>query len=334
MNLFNMKSDSFISLNYIRGILSLWIIFYHLKSEISFKFSEFFFFISSKGYLAVDIFFIISGFVITYKYAYINDVKSYLNYLFKRIKRIYPLHIFTVFIILISIFVIDSFFGGEFLFKNEIYSLRNLILNIFLMHSWGFSNNLSWNIPSWSISTEFFTYLIFPFILYRNNFIQNIFFIFIIFFFLFVYLHKGSMNITYDFGLLRNIISFSIGSFIFYIYRRNIYKKNYTYLILSFLIILFFFINEEIILVLLLCPILMYILINSKIKKISILNYLGKISFSIYMNHWVILLGLKYLRNIYYIEDIFFIFLLFTLTFVISMITFEIIEKKFVASLK
>ena len=110
MNLYNMKSDSFISLNYMRGILSLWIIIYHLKSELSNQYSEIFFFIASKGYLAVDIFFIISGFIISYKYEYIYDFKSYLDYLFKRIKRIYPLHLITVFIIFVSIFFIDIYF--------------------------------------------------------------------------------------------------------------------------------------------------------------------------------------------------------------------------------
>ena len=41
---------------------------------------------------------------------------------------------------------------------NNSYSF---LLNVFLLHSMGLIDYLSWNAPSWSISVEFYTYLVF-----------------------------------------------------------------------------------------------------------------------------------------------------------------------------
>jgi peptidoglycan/LPS O-acetylase OafA/YrhL len=40
------------------------------------------------------------------------------------------------------------------------------ILNLFLLQGWGYPNSVSWNTPAWTISVEFFAYLLFPFILF------------------------------------------------------------------------------------------------------------------------------------------------------------------------
>lgn len=44
-------------------------------------------------------------------------------------------------------------------------------MNIFLIQAWGFTDLVSWNQPAWSISTEMFAYLLFPFLI---SFIQRL----------------------------------------------------------------------------------------------------------------------------------------------------------------
>src|SRR5258708_13911776 len=47
----------------------------------------------------------------------------------------------------------------------EVNNAYSFFLNVFLLHSLGFVDYLSWNAPSWSISVEFYTYLIFGLVL-------------------------------------------------------------------------------------------------------------------------------------------------------------------------
>ncbi len=42
-------------------------------------------------------------------------------------------------------------------------------LSILLLQNWGFTHSLGWNVPAWSISTEWFAYLCFPFIAWVAN---------------------------------------------------------------------------------------------------------------------------------------------------------------------
>ena len=46
--------------------------------------------------------------------------------------------------------------------SEEKYDLSALPFHLLLIHSWGFLEQNSWNIPSWSISAEFAAYLLFP----------------------------------------------------------------------------------------------------------------------------------------------------------------------------
>lgn len=115
------------------------------------------------GFLGVDVFFILSGFVISYNYSarFRSDVKwgEYRKFLWLRFARIYPVHLVTLLFLLCI--VIAAEVAGQQL--NHSYGAVDFVRNLFMVHAW--ENNwdvINWNYPSWSISAEWFAYLLFP----------------------------------------------------------------------------------------------------------------------------------------------------------------------------
>lgn len=117
-----------------------------------------------KGYLGVDFFFLLSGFIIAYVYAAPFDAGSgnYRRFLWLRLARIYPVHL----VMLLIVFGIWGFGNDSLLFTN---TPRTLAANALLVHAWGISRKLSFNFPSWSVSAEWFAYLAFPVLLWLSK---------------------------------------------------------------------------------------------------------------------------------------------------------------------
>ena len=149
----------------LRGISVLSVVLYHLK----FKYF-------SGGYLGVDIFFVISGFLITS--LIFNEIKSgnfsLISFYERRIRRLFPALIFVLSVTYI-------FFNGVY-FEKELKSLSNSILSSLLFYANFYFLNLgSYFSPTneslpllhmWSLSIEEQFYLFFPFliILFKKNF--------------------------------------------------------------------------------------------------------------------------------------------------------------------
>ncbi|ODR99854.1 hypothetical protein AUC68_01590 [Methyloceanibacter methanicus] len=114
--------------------------------------------------LLVDFFFILSGFVIMHVYrTRMTSNSDYLVYLRKRLARIYPLHLLTL-MVYIALAVCAAY--GLFSFENpDRYPADAIVPNLLLVHAWGVTDDLTFNYPSWSISAEFFVYLLFPVLL-------------------------------------------------------------------------------------------------------------------------------------------------------------------------
>ena len=77
----------------------------------------------------------------------VTTISEYGDYLKKRLARMYPLHIAT--------FLMAPFFAG-------LYFPDSILPNVLLIHAWDVTKHLSLNYPSWSVSAEFFVYLLFP----------------------------------------------------------------------------------------------------------------------------------------------------------------------------
>lgn len=134
---------------------------FHIQYLSGLEFSEPASQIMSKSYLAVDFFFILSGFILTHTYlkAYEEGTFSYRSFLVKRLARIYPVHIFTLILFCLGLLIMRS--QGWPTHENA-FSLNDLIHHIFLVHAWNLADRLSYNMVSWSISAEWFAYLCFP----------------------------------------------------------------------------------------------------------------------------------------------------------------------------
>lgn len=112
----------------------------------------------------MGLFFTLSGFVIMHVYdRRICTVAEYANYLQKRLARMYPLHLATL---ALAIFL-GTLPGLHYWFT----SADDILPNILLVHAWNTTSNLSFNLPSWSVSAEFFVYLLFPVFLLAINFL-------------------------------------------------------------------------------------------------------------------------------------------------------------------
>jgi peptidoglycan/LPS O-acetylase OafA/YrhL len=122
----------------------------------------------AKGYIMVDLFFIMSGFIIchvyqdSFRFGFSNE--NFRQFTVARFARVYPLHFITL-ILCIVLFVPK--WGWD-----AVDDPKAIITNVFLIHSFGIHKIFTWNVPSWSISAEWWAYMIFPFLvifLYRKK---------------------------------------------------------------------------------------------------------------------------------------------------------------------
>lgn len=139
-----------------RGIAALSLVFIRFESNGSLTFAPF----VRNTYLFVDFFFVLSGFVIAHTYGQkLVDRTSVLAFAIKRFGRVWPLHAFMLLLYVVCI-EMPRWLGGADAFT-ERRAPHTILENLLLIHSLGFSGPGGWNTPSWSISTELWTYMIF-----------------------------------------------------------------------------------------------------------------------------------------------------------------------------
>lgn len=140
----------------MRGILAACVFAYHLSLQLGIHDG-----IAGRGYLAVDGFFLLSGMVLAHAHPRLGvRAPDIARFWARRLLRIYPVHL-----AIIGLFVgliVASAAGGLLPRDPDRFSVHELLLNLLLLHGWGFSDRWAWNYPSWSISTEWFGYLAFP----------------------------------------------------------------------------------------------------------------------------------------------------------------------------
>ena len=162
----------------------------------------------------LDFFFILSGFVLAHIY---NDSGrfNYRKYILRRFFRIYPLHIVTLFS-LILIFMVGSAMGIE-ASHPERYQSDTIWMHLLMVQAWPIDPVISFNVPSWSISAEWFVYLTFPaFLAMRELKRPNLLFAFAIaltvFWYVFTIATTGySYSDLEGYALARVVIGFILG---------------------------------------------------------------------------------------------------------------------------
>ncbi|MDV3455610.1 acyltransferase [Sphingomonas sp. HF-S4] len=144
------------ALTSVRGIAAWLVVLYHIRLSIAGlpASAEA---VLAKGYLAVDFFFLLSGFVIWLSWAERVRGGAVAEFLRRRIARIWPLHLAMLgFGLLLALLLLAT---GR---PAPQFPLAELPLHIGLLQNWGFTDALAWNDPAWSISCELGAYLLFP----------------------------------------------------------------------------------------------------------------------------------------------------------------------------
>lgn len=118
----------------------------------------------NKGYLWVDLFFVLSGFVLAHVYAHgfrhgLPRWDQVRTFWWARFARVYPLHLAAL-LLLIGLVAVG--FIQPLGHNGRCYDLWNLAASLGLVHVWGLTTGLCWNVPSWSIAAEAAVYALFP----------------------------------------------------------------------------------------------------------------------------------------------------------------------------
>jgi peptidoglycan/LPS O-acetylase OafA/YrhL len=150
-------------LTYARAFAAWLVVFYHLREVLGLPAEHPAMRLFQFGYLGVDFFFILSGYILTLNHAgefrRLNWAQSVRFYKL-RFARIYPLHFVTLLLCLLNPVLILCCSAHGVL--GDRYRVGDFLLSLLLLQNWRLSTGLSWNIPSWSISTEMASYLLFP----------------------------------------------------------------------------------------------------------------------------------------------------------------------------
>lgn len=157
-----LESDRMIYLDLLRIASSYLIILYHFQNQMSLGPYADAVRARFEGLtLSVDLFFFISGFVISSVYSgRVSSAGDFGQFMWKRAARILPLHwaTFAVF----AAFGILNAMGHLPSNHPEIYDSRCVAPNLLLLHAFGPCSSLTFNYVSWSISAEMGMYLLFP----------------------------------------------------------------------------------------------------------------------------------------------------------------------------
>lgn len=333
------RHSSTLALTSARGLAAWWVVLYHFKEATGLLESSLIYSFISKGHLAVDFFFILSGFVIYLNYGgwfFVLSKKAYFKFIAFRLARVYPLYLAVLFLFLLNPLAIYFFSSSGDV--GERYGLSYFFASIFMVQNWGGYKDLGWNIPGWSISVEFAAYLLFPVISYFVSKLRVNWFICVIALIIagamlkylhwfFGYFSLGD-GITST-GLFRCLIQFSLGCVLARFYKEGFVDSiNWLAFIVFVIFFGFFFgfgfVSDFYAIPIAFSSVIVFLL---KYKKntfvISPLVWLGEISYSTYIIHYFIKDWIKFLGGNIGVYQ-FFLYLFFVL--ILSIILYRFIE--------
>lgn len=149
------------ALTSIRFFFSLGVVLFHLQLMWAWPTLEQTGLIE-RARLGVDMFFILSGFVLSHVYARQVEESRYSHrrFLIARLARIYPAHL-AILLLMVAVVLVALVMGQQF--SPESYSLVGLLQTALLIHAWFPTDAMiEWNGPSWSLSAEWGAYLLYP----------------------------------------------------------------------------------------------------------------------------------------------------------------------------
>jgi peptidoglycan/LPS O-acetylase OafA/YrhL len=205
--------------------------------------------------LGVDFFFVLSGFVLGHAYsARLSNLAAAREFVIRRIGRLLPLHLFALGILVLlelsKLFLVARFdvsvgappFTGA-------TGIGALVASIFLVNGLGFIPYFAWNGPSWSVSTEFWVYLVFLVAclggLKKYRLTASLLALACGLAFLYIAKHNIKLHTYNGLGLLSCLYGFSCGNVLNILYgrltARNIAPSRFAeYIALAVIVAIFF----------------------------------------------------------------------------------------------
>jgi peptidoglycan/LPS O-acetylase OafA/YrhL len=170
----NLNTTYLSNLTPLRGIAALLTVIFHVDLMVggggNFLLKVKDSLLISRLYLMVDFFFILSGFIMLHVYgkAFSEKVTTaeFKRFTIARFARVYPLH-FTTLVYTILLWSVSAAVGipSVPILQTE-NSLFSIVTNLFLLQAMNLHQWFNWNHAAWSISTEWWMYMIFPFLVY------------------------------------------------------------------------------------------------------------------------------------------------------------------------
>jgi peptidoglycan/LPS O-acetylase OafA/YrhL len=285
--------------------------------------------------LYVDFFFMLSGFVIFVSYEKRLETKEdYKQFLWSRLARIYPLHLLTMLLtILLGVLVTSGILKHA---NPDKFAITNLWQNLTLTHAWGFSDRLSLNTPSWSISAEWAMYLLTPAIFMLSRFFgKNAIVSLALIIIIAAYTSNPDwLESTYEFGAMRAMPSFLIGIYVADIHAKKIINLPLIPMgiLLFCLSALLIYLNVPRLYVLLTFALTLYVTACGEIsgEKSWLINpicgKLGDASYSIYMLHMLCWFAVNQaLKN--YLPPLLLAWTIMGFTVLVSLFSYHYFEK-------
>jgi len=297
----------------LRGIFSLMVVIYHYPAEYIPEFIHTSF-IVAKSYLFVDFFFVLSGFVIAYNYSdRLKSTGKLGTFIQKRIIRLYPLLVFTTLVFLsvtlgakVLLPELTNNSGSFLPAILETVNTLTFLNSTPVLSGYLITNPLGMNYPSWSISAEMFAYIFFGAIsLWCMSQKRNVVLASSIVLGMLFLLTKSAMRMEGNYDFLRGILSFNIGYFVFLFSKKNLKINNGLEVgLVVALVGLFYFATTfsdglsktllESCLIPLFFGLSIFTLVHtngivSKLMSAPPFQFLGKISYSVYLNHAIFL---------------------------------------------
>ncbi|PZO06104.1 MAG: acyltransferase [Alphaproteobacteria bacterium] len=141
----------------VRFFLALGVVLFHLQLQWTLTGDDGWW---DRARLGVDVFFILSGFILTHVYLQGDAVPDYRRFLVARFARIYPAHLFILLAILGMVLVAPLVGVG---LEPGRFNPTDFAGTLLLISAWFPRETLvEWNGPAWSLSAEWFAYLAFP----------------------------------------------------------------------------------------------------------------------------------------------------------------------------
>ena len=295
-------------LDSLRGMAAVGIVLWHYSGHfhaqpISILLYPFY----NAGRYLVDLFFVLSGFVLTMAYLRPKRQKRVAKGLTNRIARLYPLHLVTLILVMLGQVYLARI--GE---KPFIYNYNNgyhFVLNLLMAQDTSLQKGFSFNGPAWAISVLLVVNVLFFFVAFKTKHPWAVFVVLMLLSLLSLVFHQGQLIPprklfgVFDGSLLRASLGFFTGA-VFYGVARKLNQtldrfKTITdgAFVVSLATTIWFFcgpINStdglDFLLVLVVFPVLIYGASHGRIiswlLNMRPLTQLGKISYSVYLTHF------------------------------------------------